>query len=264
MSKVSKPVWPQSTKTNAMAFIDPTFRRVFQPAHLLNFNALWELQFEDTHKISFPEAGASIIDRFEMTSDVGQEGFYIKRQLDRSVRSWRKPFGEPAFAHELRNIRLCEKNNIPTLEPVYYDQKQSEAGELAIIIVRALDGYCSLRDLLQRWDRIEAHTRQLLLMTAGKALARLHAASLDHGHLHPDDIIIDLRQIPQWRLASPQHITPSRSINVVLSLQSFLVETVAISIDELDCLLLAYLEVHPVSDSLSEFKQALDPSLQVS
>lgn len=261
-------MWPNSAKKNSEAYIEANFRQQFRPAHLLNFHALWEMQFLDIHKISFPESGASLIDRFELPS--GEDGsgglgaFYIKRQLNRNIRSWRRPFGEPVFAQELRNIRLCEQHHIPTLEPVYYGERQMAAGPAAILIVRALDGYQSLQDILAKWYGLERHLRESILHTAGKALGRLHSAGLGHRRLQADDIIIDLTQIPQWRLASPQYITSAKGRDLLLELQGFLASIAVVGDTELDFLLKAYVDICPQWTSLDSLRQALYPSRQAS
>jgi len=254
-------VWPNSAKKNSEGYIEAQFRQQFRPAHLLNFHALWEMQFLDIHKISFPEAGQSLIDRFELD---GLGAFYIKRQLDRSVRTWRRPFGEPTFAQELRNIRLCEQHHIPTLEPVYYGERQMEPGPAAILIVRALDGYQSLQDILAKWYGLERHIREAILLTTGKALGRIHGAGLSHRRLQADDIIIDLTQIPQWRLASPQYIAPAKSRDLLLELQGFLASISVVGETELDFLLKAYVETCPQWADVGALKQALFPSRQAS
>ncbi|MBB6520613.1 lipopolysaccharide kinase InaA family protein [Pseudoteredinibacter isoporae] len=254
-------MWPNSAKKNSEAFIEANFRKQFRPAHLLNFHALWEMQFLDSHKISFPESGHSLIDRFELS---GQGAFYLKRQLNRSIRTWRRPFGEPTFAQELRNIRLCEEKHIPTLEPVYYAERQMEVGPAAILVVRALDGYQSLQDIMVHWYGMERHLRESILHTAGKALGRLHAAGLGHSRLKADDIIVDLTQIPQWRLASPQFIAPAKNRDLLLDVQGFLDSVSVVGETELDFLLKAYVDICPQWPNLSALKQALYPSQQAS
>ncbi len=261
-------MWPNSAKKNSEAYIEANFRQQFRPAHLLNFHALWEMQFLDIHKISFPESGHSLIDRFELPQEVSesksQGAFYIKRQLNSNIRTWRRPFGEPTFAQELRNIHLCEQHHIPTLEPVYYGERQMEVGPAAILIVRALDGYQSLQDILTQWYGLERHLRESIMHTAGKALGRLHGAGLGHRRLQADDIIIDLTQIPQWRLASPQFITGAKGRDLLLELQGFLASIPVVGETEVDFLLKAYVDVSPQWSSLDSLRQALYPSQQAS
>ncbi|MCV6613487.1 MAG: lipopolysaccharide kinase InaA family protein [Cellvibrionaceae bacterium] len=247
-------MWPANSKKNDEIVIDPEFQQWFRPAHLLSFNALWQLQFVDSHKIAFPESGKTLIDRFEMAGPNGPRPYYIKRQLNRSVRSWRRPFGEPTFALELRNIDLCENYRIPTFDPVYYCERQMHSGLAAILILRALDGYEYLRDIMRRWHTLEPQQRESFMITVGKAVGRIHNAGLSHARLGLDDFIVDLTQIPQWRLASPQYIAPAKGdiqAQQQQELQHFIVSLGAMEESELNILLQAYHEANP-SNKLTE------------
>lgn len=203
-------VWPKPQYKAAAEFVDPEFHRYFYPRHHLNFNSLWIMQFKDHHRVEYPSPGSNLINRFDIDHTDGKQAYYLKRQLERVRRNIYSPMGESHFAQELRNMLLCQEKDIPCLEPVYYCQHQTEGGLGAILIIRALDGYRSLLELLASWQSIDSIDQAKILTATALMLARMHNTGFRQKQITAENFIIDLQQIPQVRQANPADLSRAR------------------------------------------------------
>ena len=81
-----------------------------------NFEALWALQLDAVDEPNTGRGGWSSVFRLELEG----KGYYLKRQSDYLTRTLHRPFGEPTFAREFRNISRYQKLRIPALLPESY------------------------------------------------------------------------------------------------------------------------------------------------
>jgi len=70
-----------------------------------DFEALWALQLEAVDEPNTGRGGWSSVFRLELEG----KGYYLKRQSDYLTRTLHRPFGEPTFAREFRNISRYQK-----------------------------------------------------------------------------------------------------------------------------------------------------------
>lgn len=204
-------VWLKPLHKSTDVFVDPEFQEAFQPDHYLNFNSLWMMQFNNHHRVDYPQPGSNLITRFDLPAPEGEsQGFYLKRQLELTGRSMYAPMGESLFAQELRTMLLCQQRDIPSLEPVYYCQHLTAKGLAAILIIRALDGYKSVHDYLHQWDELEPVEQDKLVSATARLLAKIHTAGFRQKNIAPESFIIDWQQIPQVRQANPVDLSEAR------------------------------------------------------
>gem|GEM_PF-4718075 len=168
------------------------------------------MQFNDHHRVEYPRPGSNLITRFDVEHTNGKQAYYLKRQLERVRRNIHSPMGESHFAQELRNMLLCQEKDIPCLEPVYYCQHQTVDGLGAILIIRALDGYRSLLELLANWSAIDRDEQTKILIATALMLARMHNTGFRQKQITAENFIIDLQQIPQVRQANPADLGRAR------------------------------------------------------
>jgi len=102
--------------TDYMASAD---RALLQRHGLDDFEALWALELDAVDEPNTGRGGWSSVYRLELEG----KGYYLKRQSDYLTRSLHKPFGEPTFAREFRNIVRYQKLHIPALEAVFYGER---------------------------------------------------------------------------------------------------------------------------------------------
>ncbi|MCE6984715.1 lipopolysaccharide kinase, partial [Pseudomonas frederiksbergensis] len=79
-----------------------------------------------------------------------------------------RPFGEPTFAREFRNISRYQKLGIPALQAVYYGERKVEGERRAILMTRALDDWSDLDSLLGQWPQLDIGQRQGILRACGQ------------------------------------------------------------------------------------------------
>ncbi|MNH19208.1 hypothetical protein D3C79_789350 [compost metagenome] len=118
------------------------------------------------------------------------KGYYLKRQSDYLTRTLHRPFGEPTFAREFRNISRYQKLGIPALQAVYYGERTVDGERRAILMTRALDDWDDLDGLLGQWPMLEIGQRQDILRACGLLARTLHAAGQVHGCFYPKHIFL--------------------------------------------------------------------------
>lgn len=159
--------------------------------HGLNdFEALWALQLDAVDEPNTGRGGWSSVFRLELEG----KGFYLKRQSDYLTRTLHRPFGEPTFAREFRNISRYQKLKIPALQAVFYGERKGNGQHRAILMTRALDDWRDLDSLLAQWPQLEAASRLGILQACGQLARTLHAAGQVHGCFYPKHIFLRERR----------------------------------------------------------------------
>ncbi|MDD0977118.1 lipopolysaccharide kinase InaA family protein [Pseudomonas fontis] len=155
--------------------------------HGLNgFDQLWTLQLDAVDEPNTGRGGWSSVFRLELEG----KGYYLKRQSDYLTRTLHRPFGEPTFAREFRNISRYEKLQIPALQAVYYGERKVAGEYRAILMTRALDEWSDLDHLLGEWPQLSLEQRQGILRASGKLARTVHAAGQVHGCFYPKHIFL--------------------------------------------------------------------------
>ncbi|MCX5507992.1 lipopolysaccharide kinase InaA family protein [Pseudomonas sp. BJa3] len=155
-----------------------------------DFEALWALQLDAVDEPNTGRGGWSSVFRLELEG----KGFYLKRQSDYFTRSLQRPFGEPTFAREFRNISRYQKLDIPALQAVFYGERKQAGQHRAILMTRALDEWIDLEQLLARWSQMAAPQREAILQACGRLARTLHAAGQMHGCFYPKHIFLRERR----------------------------------------------------------------------
>jgi len=173
-------------------FISEEYRPLLERYGLASFDALWKLNLPAVDDPNEERGGWSAVYRLE----VGDQSFFLKRQMNHCTRSIYAPLGEPTFARELRNIRRYHARGVSTIQAVFYAERRLSGsdgndtrGLAAILLTRALSGWRDLAVCLRETQSDAARRHRLL--TACGALARtLHHAGLMHCCFYPHHIFI--------------------------------------------------------------------------
>ncbi|MGE8388235.1 MAG: lipopolysaccharide kinase InaA family protein [Pseudomonas sp.] len=159
--------------------------------HGLNdFEALWALQLDAVDEPNTGRGGWSSVYRLELEG----KGYYLKRQSDYLTRTLHRPFGEPTFAREFRNISRYQKLHIPALQAVFYGERKQAGHHRAILLTRALDDWSDLESLLAQWPQLSAAARDGILQACGQLARTLHSAGQVHGCFYPKHIFLRQRR----------------------------------------------------------------------
>jgi len=105
-----------------------------------------------------------------------------------------RPFGEPTFAREFRNISRYQKMHIPALQAVFYGERKQAGHHRAILLTRALDDWSDLESLLAQWPQLSAAARDGILQACGQLARTLHSAGQVHGCFYPKHIFLRQRR----------------------------------------------------------------------
>ena len=167
-------------------FIAAQDRALLERHGLSSFDALWALKLEAVDEPNTERGGWSTVYRLEL----GERAFYLKRQSNHLTRSLLRPFGEPTFAREFRNIRRYAERGIPALQAAFFGQRTLPGERRAVLLTRALDGWNDLAHWLERWSSLDWPKRSAILRACGELARRLHQAGQMHGCFYPKHIFL--------------------------------------------------------------------------
>lgn len=167
-------------------FIAPSERALLERHGLADFDSLWALQLEAVDEPNTGRGGWSSVFRMELEG----VGFYLKRQSNYLTRTLHRPFGEPSFSREFRNISRYQQLGIPALQAVCYGDSRRNGEHRAILMTRALDGWSDLYSMLQEWPGYSEQQQSAILKACGELARTLHAAGQVHGCFYPKHIFM--------------------------------------------------------------------------
>lgn len=167
-------------------FIAVQDRALLEQHGLASFAALWALKLVAVDEPNTERGGWSSVYRL----DLGEAAFYLKRQSNHLTRSLLHPFGEPTFAREFRNIQRYQRLAIPALQAAFFAQRRVPGEQRAILLTRALDGWCDLDGLLADWPERSEVQRTAILQACGTLARQLHDAGQMHGCFYPKHIFL--------------------------------------------------------------------------
>jgi tRNA A-37 threonylcarbamoyl transferase component Bud32 len=167
-------------------FIAAEDREILARHGLDNFDSLWALRLEAVDEPNTGRGGWSSVFRLEL----GNAAYYLKRQSNFLSRSVLKPFGEPTFAREFRNIRRYQELGVPALQAAFFGTRQVDGERRAILISRALDGWRELAAALEHWGGMIAVQRSAIIHAVAGLARRLHGAGQVHGCFYPKHVFL--------------------------------------------------------------------------
>lgn len=167
-------------------FIAEQDRAVLERHGLNDFDALWALELEAVDEPNTARGGWSSVYRLDLEG----VGYYLKRQTNYLTHSLIRPFGEPTFAREFRNIGRYRHLGIPALQAAWFGQRHVSGQWRAILLTRALDDWNDLEYWLEQWAQLDAAQRRAILTACGQLARRLHAARQVHGCFYPKHIFL--------------------------------------------------------------------------
>lgn len=167
-------------------FIDPAIAPLLEQQQLDSFNALWDLELDAVDEPNTERGGWSSVAKLVL----GKHTFYLKRQINHLTRTVQRPFGEPTFAREMRNIQRYQHLAIPALRAAYFAQRKVGSEHRAILMTYALEGWQDLEYWQQQWSHLSNEQRQGILQACAQLAKRLHQAGQVHGCFYPKHIFL--------------------------------------------------------------------------
>ncbi|POM12040.1 lipopolysaccharide kinase [Pseudomonas sp. WP001] len=161
-------------------------RALLERNGLASFDTLWAKQLDAVDEPNTSGDGWSSVYRLELEG----QGYYLKRQSNYLTRTLYRPFGEPSFAREFRNISLYRKLGIPALQAVFFGERKVKGERRAMLLTRALDGWNDLDSLLEHWSQSSDAQQRAILLACGRLARRLHSVGQVHGCFYPKHIFL--------------------------------------------------------------------------
>jgi len=170
-------------------FLAAEDRALLERHGLATFDALWARQLDAVDEPNTSEGGWSSVFRLELEG----QGYYLKRQSNYLTRTLHKPFGEPTFAREFRNISRYHALGIPALQAAFFGERKVNGERHAMLLTRALDGWNDLDSLLEQWPQLTDAQHRAILLACGKLARHLHSVGQVHGCFYPKHIFLQAR-----------------------------------------------------------------------
>ncbi|NVZ67754.1 lipopolysaccharide kinase InaA family protein [Pseudomonas costantinii] len=167
-------------------FLAAEDRALLERNGLATFDALWARQLEAVDEPNTSDGGWSSVFRLELEG----QGYYLKRQSNYLTRTLYKPFGEPSFAREFRNISRYRKLGIPALQAAFFGERKVNGKRRAMLLTRALDGWNDLDSLLEQWSQLSDVQHRSILLACGQLARHLHNVGQVHGCFYPKHIFL--------------------------------------------------------------------------
>ncbi|OHW37381.1 lipopolysaccharide kinase InaA family protein [Pseudomonas sp. 06C 126] len=167
-------------------FLATEDRALLERNGLADFDALWARQLDAVDEPNTSRGGWSSVFRLELEG----RGFYLKRQSNYLTRTLHRPFGEPTFAREFRNISRYRQKAIPALQAAFYGERKVAGEYRALLLTRALDGWNDLDSLLEQWPALSDAQHHAILVACGQLARKLHGVGQVHGCFYPKHIFL--------------------------------------------------------------------------
>jgi hypothetical protein len=156
------------------------------------FEDLWKIKSPFLEEPNYRRGGWSGIILHEIRLQNGQPlKIVIKRQENHTFRSLLHPLsGTPTLFREYTNICRLEKSGIPTLEPLYYGERREGENIQALLVMRFLEGYISLDEVLKKACENENSLLAPIIDSVAQIIARVHSLHLQHSCLYGKHVFV--------------------------------------------------------------------------
>lgn len=190
-------------------FIADEWQAILTHNQLTSFESIWQLSPPWFEPPNYRRGGWSGVAYLQLQRpEGGHIGVFLKRQQNHFCKTLRHPFrGIPTFARELKNIFRFRAASIPTLEPIYYAERDANKNMRVILMTEELTGYQSLERWSQQWAEEgwpALPIKNKILQTMASVIQRMHSQRIRHGCLYakhlflkinPQDNSVDVRMI---------------------------------------------------------------------
>ena len=182
-------------------YIDTDWKPILEYNGLASFEALWQLDVPWFEAPNERRGGWSGVARLELQRpDGGRVGVFLKRQENHNTPTWLHPFrGAPTFRREFKRIRLYQRCEVPSLEPVFFAMRRCGQDDRAILMTAELEGFVSLEQLSEdfrihgecaRAGGIGLGDRRAVVIAVAHLVRRMHAKRLRHGCLFGKHVFV--------------------------------------------------------------------------
>jgi len=161
------------------------WKKDFSANNLNDFEALWDLKTDWFEPPNIRRGGWSGVVKITLDTPQGKAGVFIKRQQNHTTKTICHPIkGIATFQKEFHNIERLSAKQIPTLELIYFAQKETRS----ILITKELENYHPL-DSKELYDLTTKSKRAVLLKVA-QASAKMHYWKFQHNCFYPKHIFV--------------------------------------------------------------------------
>lgn len=175
-----------------MEYINETWRETLLQNGISSFDALWTLNKD--HWIEEPNyrrgGWSGVCKATLLLANGTKKNVFIKRQENHFYRSWKHLFrNRPTFEREYRNILSFRKNEIPTLDLIYFAHQVVDGKHRCILISSELENYKSLDDEVMLAN-LSFLQRKQVFESLASTLRTMHKRSYQHSNPYPKHVFV--------------------------------------------------------------------------
>lgn len=161
------------------------------------FDHYWNLPVPSVEPRNHRRGGWSEVGRIEL-KPAGGDGppivAYLKRQENHSYRSFATLMrNTPTLHREFSNLQAMSRKGLRVPDPLVYGHRVHQGATQAILILRQLEGFESLRECLRRLKMSPApdHAfRRQVVVAVGKEVRSLHKLRWNHRALYSKHVFV--------------------------------------------------------------------------
>jgi len=174
-------------------YISPLYRDLLLRHGLDTFDKLWDLPEHWVEDPNVRRGGWSGTSRHDMVDDEKEDfSVFVKRQENHNYRAFSSLFRRrPTFFRELSNTRRLERIGVPTVEPLFYDERRNGNKYQAVLATRTLVGYKKLNSLLAD-PTLAPPLRVAILHRIAEVLQVMHRHRLHHNNMSGKHVLVKL------------------------------------------------------------------------
>jgi hypothetical protein len=176
-------------------YISERYRSLLTRQGLYALAGFWDLPLDWVEDPNQRRNGWSGTSRHTFFDDeVGHSSIFVKRQENHNYRSFRHPLrGRPTLFRELCNTLNLKQIGVPTVQPVFYSERQQGDKFQAVLATIALEGYSELNSLLQD-PSLAPPVRQAILHRLADVVQLVHLHRLQHNSLGGNHVLVKLEK----------------------------------------------------------------------
>ena len=170
-------------------FLNDRAKQNFAENNLNTFQLIWTLDTGWYEDRNIRRGGWSGVSRYKM---INNNAIFIKRQENHCHRAWNTFFKlVPTFNREFENIQKFTRLGIPTLEVLYFGQRNVKSKLQAILVTEELEGFLPLdSDVLKRKLSNDIKFRKGAIQKIAEAVSNMHEQHLQHNCLYEKHIFL--------------------------------------------------------------------------
>lgn len=172
-------------------YCNPNWKLELQKQQLATFDQMWDCSINWIEEPNNNRGGWSGVGCIDVVFEEKSVTLFVKKQLNHTTRTFRHPIkGEPTFSKEFKVFQHLQAKDVVTPNVVFFAQRQTIAGQQAVLVTENLDGYCAFDEMTKRKTTMPLKQQRELLKCIAETVCRMHRSGMQHRSLYAKHIFV--------------------------------------------------------------------------